>query len=170
MAYVGLSQHIDFLSLKSPADRFELQHLIGEGTYGEGKQFETKNKQISLSACHKSSGDIITNFRPVNLDLTHIKKFLIISQSTAPMIKPRGRKLLLRYSNRSPIISRRSRKSSWCSAIFQSIPICPNFTASSWRRAKRPKRISSGSSWSSCMAAQSPIWVISHFTYLSTFI
>lgn len=38
MAYVGLSQHIDFLSLKNPSDRFELQHLIGEGTYGEGKQ------------------------------------------------------------------------------------------------------------------------------------
>lgn len=46
MAYVGLSQHIDFLSLKNPSDRFELQHLIGEGTYGEGKQDpEMKKKQ-----------------------------------------------------------------------------------------------------------------------------
>jgi myosin III len=35
MAYVGLSQHINFPSLKSPTERFELQHLIGEGTYGE---------------------------------------------------------------------------------------------------------------------------------------
>jgi len=35
MAYVGLSQHIDFGRLPVPTDRFELQHLIGEGTYGE---------------------------------------------------------------------------------------------------------------------------------------
>lgn len=35
MAYVGLSQHIDFTRLPVPTERFELQHLIGEGTYGE---------------------------------------------------------------------------------------------------------------------------------------
>lgn len=35
MSYVGLSQHIDFNHLPVPTDRFELQHLIGEGTYGE---------------------------------------------------------------------------------------------------------------------------------------
>lgn len=49
MAYVGLSQHIDFLSLKNPTDRFELQHLIGEGTYGEGKNI---NNVIIIFACH----------------------------------------------------------------------------------------------------------------------
>lgn len=36
MAYlVGLSQHIEFNNLPVPTDRFELQVLIGEGTYGE---------------------------------------------------------------------------------------------------------------------------------------
>lgn len=34
-AYVGLSQHIEFARLPVPGDRFELQELIGEGTYGE---------------------------------------------------------------------------------------------------------------------------------------
>lgn len=34
-AYIGLSQHIDFARLPTPKDRFELQELIGEGTYGE---------------------------------------------------------------------------------------------------------------------------------------
>lgn len=34
-AYIGLSQHIEFARLPTPGDRFELQDLIGEGTYGE---------------------------------------------------------------------------------------------------------------------------------------
>lgn len=34
-AYVGLSQHIDFGRLPCPGNRFELNELIGEGTYGE---------------------------------------------------------------------------------------------------------------------------------------
>ncbi|KAH0552740.1 hypothetical protein KQX54_014623 [Cotesia glomerata] len=33
--YGGLSQHIDFNSLPDPSERFQLQDLIGEGTYGE---------------------------------------------------------------------------------------------------------------------------------------
>jgi myosin-3 len=35
MNYKGLSQHIDFNSLPNPEERFELQHVIGEGTYGK---------------------------------------------------------------------------------------------------------------------------------------
>ncbi|XP_058834413.1 myosin-IIIb-like isoform X4 [Topomyia yanbarensis] len=35
MAYNGLSQHVDFLRLPNPSERFELLDLIGEGTYGE---------------------------------------------------------------------------------------------------------------------------------------
>ena len=35
MNYKGLSQHIDFNSLPNPEDRFELLHVIGEGTYGK---------------------------------------------------------------------------------------------------------------------------------------
>lgn len=30
-AYVGLSQHIDFVRLPSPGDRYELRDMIGEG-------------------------------------------------------------------------------------------------------------------------------------------
>jgi myosin III len=43
MSYlVGLSQHIEFSKLPGPTDRFELQVLIGEGTYGE--VFAAKDK------------------------------------------------------------------------------------------------------------------------------
>ncbi|XP_049784574.1 myosin-IIIb-like [Schistocerca cancellata] len=34
MAYRGLSQHVNFEQLNDPGDRFTLQELIGEGTYG----------------------------------------------------------------------------------------------------------------------------------------
>lgn len=34
MAYRGLSRHLNF-ELPAPGDRFVLQDLIGEGTYGE---------------------------------------------------------------------------------------------------------------------------------------
>jgi myosin-3 len=42
MSYKGLSQHIDFTSLPNPEERFELLHVIGEGTYG--KVFYAKGK------------------------------------------------------------------------------------------------------------------------------
>ena len=35
MAYNGLSQHVKFEDLPAPGDRFVLQDLVGEGTYGE---------------------------------------------------------------------------------------------------------------------------------------
>lgn len=35
MAYQGLSQHLDFDAIPDPDERFSLQELIGEGTYGE---------------------------------------------------------------------------------------------------------------------------------------
>ncbi|XP_063238781.1 myosin-IIIb-like [Bacillus rossius redtenbacheri] len=35
MAYQGLSRHVRFDELPEPGDRFELQDLVGEGTYGE---------------------------------------------------------------------------------------------------------------------------------------
>lgn len=35
MAYRGLSRHVDFEALSEPGNRFTLQDLIGEGTYGE---------------------------------------------------------------------------------------------------------------------------------------
>lgn len=35
MAYHGLSQHVELDRAAEPRDRFTLQELIGEGTYGE---------------------------------------------------------------------------------------------------------------------------------------
>ncbi|XP_076621103.1 myosin-IIIb isoform X1 [Colletes latitarsis] len=35
MAYHGLSQHVNFDAIPDPGDRFVLEELIGEGTYGE---------------------------------------------------------------------------------------------------------------------------------------
>lgn len=35
MAYRGLSQHVELDRAADPQDRFTLQELIGEGTYGE---------------------------------------------------------------------------------------------------------------------------------------
>ncbi|KAF0314674.1 Myosin-IIIa [Amphibalanus amphitrite] len=34
-AYSGLSQHVDFTALPEPGDRFLLETVVGEGTYGE---------------------------------------------------------------------------------------------------------------------------------------
>lgn len=58
MAYlVGLSQHIEFNKLPVPTERFELQVLIGEGTYGEvfaardkisGKKVAVKVRKATL--------------------------------------------------------------------------------------------------------------------------
>lgn len=35
MAYRGLSQHVNFDMIPDPGERFQLEELIGEGTYGE---------------------------------------------------------------------------------------------------------------------------------------
>lgn len=35
MAYHGLSQHVNFDVIPDPGERFRLEELIGEGTYGE---------------------------------------------------------------------------------------------------------------------------------------
>lgn len=51
MAYIGLSQHIDFNRLPGPSNRFELQHLIGEGTYGE--VFSAKDKLLNKKVAIK---------------------------------------------------------------------------------------------------------------------
>ena len=33
--YHGLSQHVEFDQLAAPGDRFKLEQVVGEGTYGE---------------------------------------------------------------------------------------------------------------------------------------
>ncbi|KAG4070138.1 hypothetical protein HA402_013381 [Bradysia odoriphaga] len=48
--YIGLSQHIDFARLPTPGDRFDLQDLIGEGTYGEvySAKDKTTGKKVAI--------------------------------------------------------------------------------------------------------------------------
>ena len=61
MAYVGLSQHIDFNRLPVPTDRFELQHLIGEGTYGEVYSAKDKvsGKRVAVKVRHIISKNLV---------------------------------------------------------------------------------------------------------------
>lgn len=53
MAYKGLSQHINFDKLPAPENRFKLQHLIGEGTYGE--VYSAKDTKTGASVAIKVS-------------------------------------------------------------------------------------------------------------------
>lgn len=53
MAYAGLSQHIDFDRLPTPEGRFTLNHLIGEGTYGE--VYSAKDNKSGASVAIKVS-------------------------------------------------------------------------------------------------------------------
>lgn len=53
MAYKGLSQHINFDKLPSPENRFKLQYLIGEGTYGE--VYSAKDAKTGASVAIKVS-------------------------------------------------------------------------------------------------------------------
>lgn len=50
MSYRGLSQHVNFEKLQDPGDRFLLQELIGEGTYGvvySARDSETGQSKIN---------------------------------------------------------------------------------------------------------------------------
>lgn len=62
-AYVGLSQHIDFLRLPAPGERFELQDLIGEGTYGE--VYSAKDKQTGKKVAIKILETIPDNIEEI---------------------------------------------------------------------------------------------------------
>lgn len=53
MAYAGLSQHIKFDKIPPPENRFNLQNLIGEGTYGEvysAKDTKT-GRSVAIKVC-----------------------------------------------------------------------------------------------------------------------
>lgn len=62
-AYIGLSQHIDFCRLPSPGDRFELQELIGEGTYGE--VYSAKDKETGKHVAVKILETITDNLEEI---------------------------------------------------------------------------------------------------------
>lgn len=58
--YAGLSQHIDFNRLPCPGNRFELQDLIGEGTYGEVYCAKDKksNKHVAVKILESISDNL----------------------------------------------------------------------------------------------------------------
>lgn len=62
-AYIGLSQHIEFTRLPSPKDRFELQDLIGEGTYGE--VYSARDKQTGKKVAIKILETIADNLEEI---------------------------------------------------------------------------------------------------------
>jgi serine/threonine protein kinase len=74
MAYNGLSQHVKFEDLPAPGDRFVLQDLIGEGTYGEvySARDTVTGKPLSL-----------TSYIPMYFDLTP-EKTLSSSSNSSP--------------------------------------------------------------------------------------
>ncbi|KAG5679675.1 hypothetical protein PVAND_009229 [Polypedilum vanderplanki] len=63
MNYKGLSQHIDFNSLPNPEERFELQHVIGEGTYG--KCYYAKDKVTGINVAVKILETIAENLEEI---------------------------------------------------------------------------------------------------------
>ncbi|XP_021707056.1 myosin-IIIb isoform X3 [Aedes aegypti] len=63
MAYNGLSQHVDFLRLSNPTERFELLDLIGEGTYGE--VYSAKDKHTGRKYAVKILESIADNIEEI---------------------------------------------------------------------------------------------------------
>jgi myosin-3 len=60
MAYHGLSQHVNFEELPAPGDRFILQDLIGEGTYGE--VYSARDTVTGKTSSHIYHALIMSNF------------------------------------------------------------------------------------------------------------
>lgn len=62
-AYSALSQHIDFLRLPSPKDRFDLIDIIGEGTYGE--VYSARVKKTDQLVAIKILENIVDNIEEI---------------------------------------------------------------------------------------------------------
>lgn len=60
LAYYGLSQHIDFDQLPDPGDRFTLEDLVGEGTYGEvySAHDHTNDSQVAIKIMENVADNI----------------------------------------------------------------------------------------------------------------
>lgn len=65
VAYRGLSQHVELDRAADPRDRFTLQELIGEGTYGE--VYCARDKKTGRRVAVKVSTEI-------KVTQTHISK------------------------------------------------------------------------------------------------
>lgn len=78
MAYIGLSQHIDFENLPSPDKRFELLELIGEGTYGE--VYSAKDKKLGQKVAVKILDNIPENIEEIE------EEYLVLRDLSHPNI------------------------------------------------------------------------------------
>ncbi|XP_064105759.1 myosin-IIIb-like isoform X3 [Macrobrachium nipponense] len=71
MAYMGMSQHIDFDNLPDPNTRFELLEVIGEGTYGE--VFAAKDHDTGQSVAIKIMENIGENLEEIEEEYLILK-------------------------------------------------------------------------------------------------
>ncbi|XP_031788630.1 myosin-IIIb isoform X2 [Nasonia vitripennis] len=63
MAYRGLSQHVNFDTIPDPEDRFALEELIGEGTYGE--VYAARDKQTGEHVAIKILENVADNIEEI---------------------------------------------------------------------------------------------------------
>jgi myosin-3 len=63
MAYRGLSQHVNFDTIPDPKDRFALEELIGEGTYGE--VYSAHNKETNVHVAIKILENVADNIEEI---------------------------------------------------------------------------------------------------------
>ncbi|XP_058807301.1 myosin-IIIb-like isoform X2 [Phymastichus coffea] len=63
MAYRGLSQHVNFDSIPDPEDRFSLEELIGEGTYGE--VYSAREKETGSQVAVKILENVADNIEEI---------------------------------------------------------------------------------------------------------
>ncbi|XP_015595858.1 myosin-IIIb isoform X2 [Cephus cinctus] len=63
MAYHGLSQHVNFDVIPDPDDRFSLEELIGEGTYGE--VYSARDKQSGNRVAIKILENVADNIEEI---------------------------------------------------------------------------------------------------------
>ena len=63
MAYRGLSQHVNFDAIPDPEDRFALEELIGEGTYGE--VYSARDKETGEHVAIKILENVADNIEEI---------------------------------------------------------------------------------------------------------
>ncbi|XP_014227640.1 myosin-IIIb-like isoform X2 [Trichogramma pretiosum] len=63
MTYRGLSQHVNFESVPDPEDRFSLEELIGEGTYGE--VYKARDKESGSQVAVKILENVADNIEEI---------------------------------------------------------------------------------------------------------
>ncbi|XP_055618927.1 myosin-IIIb-like isoform X2 [Toxorhynchites rutilus septentrionalis] len=89
MAYNGLSQHVDFMRLPNPVDRFALLDLIGEGTYGEVYSAKDKHtgRKFAVKLCTGGSvTDLVQGLRSRGARLTNNQIAYILRETIHALV------------------------------------------------------------------------------------